>query len=58
MNVIVYLIGVTPLGNLIKKSDDIEKVINHGKTIKGILGIVIIKDKNIGLWGNLKLIKL
>ena len=48
----------TSLGNLIKKPDDIEKVINHGKKIKGVSGIVIIKDKNIGLWGDLKLVKL
>ncbi|MCK5098964.1 MAG: UPF0280 family protein [Desulfobacteraceae bacterium] len=48
----------TSLANLIKKPDDIEKVINYGKKIKNILGIIIIKDKNIGLWGNLKLVKL
>ncbi len=48
----------TSLGNLIKKPDDIEKVINIGKKIQGILGIVIIKDKNIGLWGDIKIVKL
>ena len=48
----------TSLGNLIKKPNDIEKVINHGRTIQGILGIVIIKDKNIGLWGDLQIVKL
>ena len=50
--------AATSLGNLIKKPDDIEKVINYGKNIKDILGIVIIKGKNIGLWGKLKLVKL
>jgi len=50
--------AATSLGNMVKKPDDIEKVINHGKKIKGISGLVIIKDKNIGLWGNLKLVKL
>lgn len=50
--------AATSLGNLIKKPDDIEKAINYGKKIKGILGIVIIKDKNIGLWGDLKIVKL
>ncbi len=48
----------TSLGNLIKKPNDIEKVINHGKKIQGVLGIVIIKDKNIGLWGDLQIVKL
>jgi ApbE superfamily uncharacterized protein (UPF0280 family) len=50
--------AATALGNLIKKPDDIEKVINLGKKIQGILGIVIIKDKNIGLWGDLQIVKL
>lgn len=50
--------AATSLGNLIKRPDDIEKVINYGKKIKGILGIVIIKNKNIGLWGDLKIVKL
>lgn len=50
--------AATSLGNLIKKPDDIEKTINYGKNIKDILGIVIIKGKNIGLWGKLKLVKL
>ncbi len=50
--------AATSLGNLIKKSDDIEKTIEFGKKIKGTQGIVIIKDKNIGLWGDLKMVKL
>jgi ApbE superfamily uncharacterized protein (UPF0280 family) len=50
--------AATSLGNLIKKSSDIGKVINLGKNIKGILGIVIIKNKNIGLWGDLQIVKL
>ena len=50
--------AATSLGNLIKKPGDIEKAINYGKKIKGVLGIVIIKDKNIGLWGDLKIVKL
>ncbi|MCK5312209.1 MAG: UPF0280 family protein [Desulfobacteraceae bacterium] len=48
----------TSLGNMVKKPGDIEKIINYGKAIKGVSGIVIIQDKNIGLWGNLKLVKL
>ncbi|MCK5098421.1 MAG: UPF0280 family protein, partial [Desulfobacteraceae bacterium] len=50
--------AATSLGNLVKKPGDIEKVISYGKGIKGVLGIVIIQDKNIGLWGNLKIVKL
>ena len=38
--------------------NDIKKAINTGKAIPGIQGIVIIKGESIGLWGDLKLVKL
>ena len=37
---------------------DIQKVIDFGKTIPGVSGIVIIKGENIGLWGDLKIVQL
>ncbi len=48
----------TKLGNMISKTEDIKDAINAGKAIPGIRGIVIIKGENIGLWGDLKLVKL
>ena len=50
--------AATALGNMIKKESDMEKAINTGKSIKGIQGIIIIKGKTLGAWGNLELIKL
>ena len=50
--------AATALANKIKKAKDIQKVIDYGKTIPGINGIVIIKGENIGLWGDLKIIQL
>jgi uncharacterized protein len=50
--------AATSLGNMVQKPGDIEKVIDFGKKIKGVQGIVIILDKNIGLWGDLKIVKL
>ena len=35
--------AATSLGNMVKKPGDIEKVINYGKKIKGVSGIVIIQ---------------
>lgn len=48
----------TAVGNIIKSKDDIEKGINFAKNIKGIKGTVIICDDKIGIWGDIKLIKL
>ncbi|MCP4021162.1 MAG: UPF0280 family protein [Desulfobacteraceae bacterium] len=50
--------AATALGNMVEKASDIETAINQGKIINGIEGIVIIKGKNIGLWGNLKIVKI
>lgn len=50
--------AATALCNRVKARKDIETVIDTGKTIPGIRGIVIIKGDAIGAWGDLELIKL
>ncbi len=50
--------AATALANKVKKTEDIQKVIDSGKTISGVNGIVIIKGESIGLWGDLKIVPL
>jgi ApbE superfamily uncharacterized protein (UPF0280 family) len=50
--------AATAVGNLVKKSSDIEKAIDAGKEIKDVAGILIIKDKQMGVWGNINLVSL
>ncbi len=50
--------AATALANKVTKAGDIQKTIDIGRAIPGIKGIVIIKGENIGLWGNLKIVKL
>jgi uncharacterized protein len=46
----------TALCNMTKKDSDIDGVIEYGRSIKGITGILIaVKDK-LGIWGNVKLV--
>ena len=45
----------TAIGNLITQPDDIARGIELAKEIKGLRGIVIIKDDSIGVWGEVKL---
>lgn len=49
--------AATSLGNMVKTASDIKHAIDFGKSIPGIQGIVIIKGESIGLWGDLKLVK-
>ena len=50
--------AATALGNRIQTAADIEPAIAAGRAMKGIRGIVIILDKQIGLWGDLKLVRI
>ncbi len=45
----------TAVGNMIKSHDDIPKAIHYCKGIKEVRGVVIIKDKHFGIWGELQL---
>jgi uncharacterized protein len=46
--------AATAIGNLIITPLDIPKGIERAKSIAGIRGVIIIKDEEMGLWGNLK----
>ena len=49
--------AATAIGNLIINSIDIPAGIDFAKGIDGLLGVVIIKDDNMGLWGGVKIIQ-
>jgi len=50
--------AATKIGNLVKEESDIQKAIDFAKTIRGILGVVIIKDDKIGLWGQVEVCRI
>jgi ApbE superfamily uncharacterized protein (UPF0280 family) len=48
----------TRIGNLVLTAKDIPGAIERSQTIQGVRGVVIIKDSDMGLWGNIHLIRL
>jgi uncharacterized protein len=48
----------TQVGNIVKTDKDIQTGLDFGKFIPGIRGIVIIIGENIGLWGDMELVRL
>ncbi len=50
--------AATALGNQVKTPADIEDAIAKGRAMDGVQGIVIIAGKQIGLWGDLQLVKI
>ncbi len=47
--------AATAIGNLITKPSDISRGIEFAKDIDGLLGVIIIKDDNVGVWGEVKI---
>ena len=48
--------AATMIGNLVKTKKDIKKAISCGSQIKDVLGILIIVENEMGLWGEMELI--
>lgn len=48
----------TALGNQVQSTDDIGTVIESGKKIPGVGGLVVIIDDQIGIWGGFELVPL
>ena len=47
--------AATAIGNLIQQPEDINKGIEFARGIKSLKGVVIIKDDNVGFWGDVKI---
>ena len=47
--------AATAIGNLIKQPSDIPNGIELAKSIEGVLGVIIIKGDDTGLWGKVKI---
>ena len=43
-------------GNLVQTVDDLEKTLEFAAGIKGVSGMIIIKDDRLAVWGNVKLL--
>ena len=50
--------AATAVGNVVKEKKDIELGLERGKEIEGVLGILIIVEEKMGVWGNIKLTRL
>lgn len=45
--------AATAIGNIIQTKEDIERGLNFARNLNGILGVVIIKDDKMGIWGEI-----
>jgi hypothetical protein len=50
--------AATAIGNVVKDEDTIEEGLNVAKKIKGLHGVLIIKNDKMGAWGTLKIVSI
>ena len=50
--------AATAIGNVVVEKGDVETGISAGNKIAGVLGIVVIVEEKIGLWGDVELVRL
>ena len=50
--------AATAIGNLVKQPEDIDYALEKGKEITGIMGVIIVAQNRIGIWGPMELVKL
>ena len=50
--------AATAIGNKVSGKNHIKPAIEFGKRIEGVLGIVVILDKEIGFWGDVDLVRI
>jgi len=46
--------AATAIGNIIQSKDNIEEGLEIAQTINGLIGLVIIKDDKMGMWGEIE----
>jgi ApbE superfamily uncharacterized protein (UPF0280 family) len=50
--------AATAIGNAVTDKADVPSAIRLGEKIDGVLGIVVIMDDKMGVWGNVELVRL
>jgi len=49
--------AATAIGNLIKKTEDIDEALKYAKKFKNLRGVLIIKEDKMGVWGKVRIKK-
>jgi hypothetical protein len=50
--------AATSICNQVSSDKDIQQAIDYGKLIEGVVGIVVIAEGKIGIWGNVEIVPL
>jgi ApbE superfamily uncharacterized protein (UPF0280 family) len=48
--------AATAIGNKVRDADDIDLAIEQAQAIDGLMGVIVIKDDRMGMWGGVKIV--
>jgi uncharacterized protein len=49
--------AATAIGNIVKKETDVQKALNYARSVKGLVGVAVIINDKMGVWGKINLIR-
>jgi len=50
--------AATALGNRVKTLEDVPGAVEWAQTVPGVIGVLVIKDDRLGIWGKVKIVRL
>jgi ApbE superfamily uncharacterized protein (UPF0280 family) len=50
--------AATAVGNAVKSEEDVDAALGIGRRIRAVSGIVVIAGSKLGVWGDVRLMKL
>jgi len=48
--------AATAIANRVESEDEVDEALEHGRTVEGILHIVVIRGSKLGVWGDLEIV--
>ena len=49
--------GDTAIGNIVKEETDIQQALDFAKSVAGLVGVAVIINDKMGVWGKINLIR-
>ena len=49
--------AATAIGNIVKEETDVQKALNYARSVKGLVGVAVIINDKMGVWGKINLIR-
>ena len=49
--------AATAIGNIVKEETDIQKALDFAKSVTGLVGVAVIINDKMGVWGKVNLIR-